>query len=168
MDGGNSATAFGEQMLSRSLDSAFSMSCVAMFLQKVSLFANFNRTVGLTVARGFSDATATTDAGQKVGGFAEAYEKHSHSLQSEDVEPKRTPLPFATLLKSSKFVDVRPPSSLWSRTQPNLVILSSSWAIPRIRSSPDGSFTLSAMTCTLISAGNSTVSVPGQPRTESE
>lgn len=76
-----------------------------MFLQKVSALRNVNRTVGLNVCRTFSEVVSTPVAEQKVGGFAEAFEKHSKPAE-EDVPVKRAPLPFATLLKNSKFVDV--------------------------------------------------------------
>lgn len=70
------------------------------------ILRNINRTVGLSVCRTFSEVSATAEVGQKVGGFAEAYEKHTQSLTENDTKPKRAPLPFATLLKNSKFVDV--------------------------------------------------------------
>lgn len=75
-----------------------------MFLQSFAILKNLNRTGGLKLYRAFSEVPATPETTQKPGGFAEAYEKHSQSVESE--EPKRTPLPFTTLLKSSKFVDV--------------------------------------------------------------
>lgn len=39
----------------------------------------------------------------KLSGFAEAYEKHGQKPE----EPKKESLPFATLLRNSKFIDVR-------------------------------------------------------------
>lgn len=77
-----------------------------MFLKSSALLWNTNRTVLLPVYRTLSDAAATPPVVEKVSGFAEAYEKHSQSVV-EEVKPKRAPLPFATLLKNSKFVDVR-------------------------------------------------------------
>lgn len=84
-----------------------------MFLQKVSILRNINRTAGLSVCRTFSETPSTSVTDQKVGGFAEAFEKHSKPVD-EEVPVKRPPLPFATLLKNSKFVDVcRDMASEW-------------------------------------------------------
>lgn len=74
-----------------------------MFLRSI-LSSNIARTVRPSSLRLLSDVPETTGDDKKLSGFAEAYEKHSQSL--EEKVPERAPLPFATLLKNSKFVDV--------------------------------------------------------------
>lgn len=76
-----------------------------MFLQNLSILSNISRTTGRRVCRAFSDVTASSASDQKVSGFAEAFEKHSQPVVDE-TQVKRAPLPFSTLLKNSKFVDV--------------------------------------------------------------
>lgn len=95
----------------RELDGYMKNGCqhnLKMFLQRqsVSFIRKINRTVSLVNARPFSDASVTIESSQKLGGFAEAFEKHTQTATEDEVKPKRAPLPFATLLKNSKFVDV--------------------------------------------------------------
>lgn len=51
--------------------------------------------------------TEPAEADTKLSGFAKAFEKHSapHLKEDKSVE-KRPDLPFATLLRNSKFIDV--------------------------------------------------------------
>lgn len=44
----------------------------------------------------------------KLGGFAKAFEKHTSALTEDVVQEEKLPdLPFATLLRNSKFINVR-------------------------------------------------------------
>uniref|UniRef100_A0A182WBM0 28S ribosomal protein S28, mitochondrial n=1 Tax=Anopheles minimus TaxID=112268 RepID=A0A182WBM0_9DIPT len=54
-----------------------------------------------------SEENASAESGQKVGGFAKAYQKHSESLNPE--LPNEPPKTFAALLRHSKFIDLGDP-----------------------------------------------------------
>lgn len=66
------------------------------------------------VSRGFCDKTeknenevSSESSRDKLGGFAKAFERHSAPhLDESTVEDKLPNLPFATLLRNSKFIDV--------------------------------------------------------------
>lgn len=67
------------------------------------------------VSRGFGDKvekvetepSQASDSNNKLGGFAKAFEKHSTAhLEGATTEEKLPDLPFATLLRTSKLVNV--------------------------------------------------------------
>lgn len=83
------------------------------------------------VTRGFCDKVEKSEqapeSDSKLGGFAKAFEKHSQpqEVQQEDKQPD---LPFATLLRHSKFIEVS--SAIFQGYQPQSRTTFSS-AIPR-------------------------------------
>lgn len=67
------------------------------------------------VSRGFcekvekveTEPSQASDGDNKLGGFAKAFEKHSTAHLEEDTTEEKLPdLPFATLLRNSKLVNV--------------------------------------------------------------
>lgn len=65
-----------------------------------------------TVSRGFcakieKNETEPVENDNKLSGFAKAFEKHSAPhLEEQKIVEKLPDLPFATLLRNSKFIDV--------------------------------------------------------------
>lgn len=79
----------------------FIISTCVLKMSAIFISRNIHRLVRPGGVRLLSQAAGD---GPVVGGFAEAFEKHSKPVVETKIE--RPPQPFLTLLKNSKFVDV--------------------------------------------------------------
>lgn len=121
------------------------------------------------VTRGFCDKIEKSEQApsDKLSGFAKAFEKHSQP-QEAPVQEKQPDVPFATLLRHSKFIEVSSANFSRISTNHNLVCFSFSSAIPRTRSWSERYSISLTMTSISTLAGSSTASAIAQPRTQSK